>query len=148
MLDQSPKELPQRNSATSRPPHSASSTRSPDPSYRPQLLFAIASDKPETVEDLLATGKSTVNEMADSGTDLLEFTVSNNNLKHKTQIVKTLLKYGADPAILTRHEKRRCSVDQELKQGKSSPEVLVNKHMNAAMEYDSPPFLFQFESDI
>ncbi|GJJ12328.1 hypothetical protein Clacol_006569 [Clathrus columnatus] len=135
--DQFPKkELQEEDSSSTRSPNNAGmrDTRSPDPSYRPQLLFAIASDKPEIVEDLLASGISSVDEMADSGTDLLEFTVSNENLKNKTQIVKTLLKYGADPAVLSAQEPQ-APIDLHSKQGTGSSGAMVKKHMNAAMEY-------------
>lgn len=134
-LSPSPQQYPSRLSSTSRLSQNSISSHSSDPSYRPQLLFAIASDKPEMVENLLASGQSFVNEMADSGTDLLSFTVSNENLKHKTEIVKTLLKYGADPAVLTRHESQ-VSLQGPLKEeGKDSPVIMANGHMNAAMEY-------------
>jgi hypothetical protein len=79
-----------------------SHTPSPDPSPRPELLFAIASDQPAEVERLLSTGKASANETTGSGAGVLEFTVANEGLKNKTEIVKTLLKYGADPDSLRR----------------------------------------------
>lgn len=91
------------------------------------------------VENLLASGQSFVNEMADSGTDLLKFTVSNENLKHKTEIVKTLLKYGADPAVLTQRESQGSLHGAFKEEGKDSPGIMTNGHMNAAMEYNFFP---------
>ncbi|KIJ44307.1 hypothetical protein M422DRAFT_168513 [Sphaerobolus stellatus SS14] len=80
----------------------AQSTPPSASSPRPQLLFAIASDEPAEVERLLSTGEASVNEPTGTGQGLLEFTVANENLKNKTEIVKTLLKYGADPDQLKR----------------------------------------------
>ena len=68
---------------------------------KPLLIFAIAKDDPQEVERLLASGEATANDRA--GPDELPallFAMGNDGLKNKTQIVKTLLAYGADPSVL------------------------------------------------
>lgn len=110
-----------------------SHTPSPDPSPRPELLFAIASDQPAEVERLLSTGKASANETTGSGAGVLEFTVSNEALKNKTEIVKTLLKYGADPDAL----RRDVPVNDEQAGGvQQSPSLAktVEENMNPALK--------------
>lgn len=66
---------------------------------RPTLLFAIASDDVAEVEKVLQDGQASPND--DIGTQsALEFALTNDQLVHKTEIVKTLLAYGADPSVL------------------------------------------------
>jgi hypothetical protein len=108
--------------------------QSPDPSPRPELLFAIASDQPAEVERLLSTGKASANETTGNGVGVLEFTVTNGGLKNKTEIVKTLLKYGADPDALNhdaagKDDEQGEGVTQTLDQAKS-----VEEGMNPALK--------------
>ncbi|KAF8496320.1 P-loop containing nucleoside triphosphate hydrolase protein [Gautieria morchelliformis] len=112
-----------------------SHTQSPDPSPRPELLFAIASDQPAEVERLLSTGKASANETMGNGVGLLEFTVTNGGLKNKTEIVKTLLKYGADPDALN-HD----APGKDDEQGEGATQTLhqvkdVDNGMNPALKY-------------
>ena len=68
---------------------------------RPLLFFAMGSDTPDEVERLLANGEASANERA-GPEDLpaLVFALTNDQLAHKTEIVKTLLAHGADPAVI------------------------------------------------
>jgi hypothetical protein len=67
---------------------------------RPTLLFAIASDDPAAVERVLASGDAAPND--DVGPQsALEFAMKNESLTKKTEIVKVLLAYGADPTSVT-----------------------------------------------
>ncbi|KAI5122213.1 hypothetical protein M0805_002702 [Coniferiporia weirii] len=76
----------------------------PTPSHaiatpRPTLIFAIASDDPAEVERVLASGEARPND--DVGPQsALEFALTNDALVHKTEIVKLLLAYGANPSTL------------------------------------------------
>lgn len=74
------------------PYHAAATPRS-------TLLFAIASDDPAAVERVLASGNAAPND--DVGPQsALEFALRNESLAHKTEIVKVLLAYGANPAAV------------------------------------------------
>ncbi|KAF8582296.1 P-loop containing nucleoside triphosphate hydrolase protein [Ramaria rubella] len=123
-------------------------TPSPDPSPRPQLLFAIASDQPTEVERLLSTGMASANETTGSGTGLLEFTVSNEGLKHKTEIVKVLLKYGADPNALKRDDnledpkepQRSLVLNKKMEEG-MNPALKYYLNRPLSLDVDSKPAL-------
>ena len=66
---------------------------------KPTLLFAIASDDVAEVERVLASGEAQPND--DVGPQsALEFALRNDRLIHRTEIVKALLAYGADPSAL------------------------------------------------
>lgn len=66
---------------------------------RPTLIFAIASDDPKEVERVLSEGEARPDD--DVGPQsALEFALTNEALNHKTEIVKLLLAYGANPNIL------------------------------------------------
>lgn len=66
---------------------------------RPTLLFAIASDNPKEVERVLSGGEARPDD--DVGPQsALEFALTNDELVHKTEIVKLLLAYGANPNAL------------------------------------------------
>ena len=128
--------MPAVPSTPSQHPHGplAQPVPSPDPSPRPRLLFAIASDQPAEVERLLSTGAASANETTGSGTGLLEFTVANEGLKNKTEIVKTLLKYGADPGPLT-----ETAADDDVGVGdpRQSPALgrKIEEGLNPALKY-------------
>ncbi|KIO16319.1 hypothetical protein M407DRAFT_232615, partial [Tulasnella calospora MUT 4182] len=65
------------------------------------LFFAIAADDVKEVERLLSSGEANANDRA--GPDdlpALLFTMGNEGLKNKNEIIKTLLAYGADPSVL------------------------------------------------
>lgn len=66
---------------------------------------------------------------------MLEFTVTNEGLKNKTEIVKTLLKYGADPDPL-KHD--ALGNDDEQAGGSEQSLDLVKKieeNMNPALKW-------------
>ena len=93
-------------------PHTAPVTRAPSsmrsPSYaiatpRPTLLFAIASDDVEQVQRVLKNGNAGPNDLV-GPQSALAFTLTNDQLTHKMDIVKTLLAFGADPTELKNPE--------------------------------------------
>lgn len=89
----------QRNNSYSSISSSASSSSSV--TKPPRLFWALASDNVDEVERLLASGEADANDTA--GPDdlpALLFTMQNDALKNRTEIVKTLLAYGADPGVL------------------------------------------------
>ncbi|KAH9928488.1 P-loop containing nucleoside triphosphate hydrolase protein [Epithele typhae] len=66
---------------------------------RPTLLFALASDDVDAVRRVLESGEARPND--DVGPQsALAFTLANGQLKHRTEMVKLLLAYGADTAAL------------------------------------------------
>ncbi|KAL5532831.1 hypothetical protein ACEPAF_4605 [Sanghuangporus sanghuang] len=67
---------------------------------RPTLMFAIASDNPAEVERVLASGEARPNDVI-GPQSALEFALTNDALVNKTEIVKTLLAFGADVSTLS-----------------------------------------------
>ena len=63
---------------------------------RPTLMFAIASDDVEQVRQVLESGDADPNNSF-GPQSALAFTLTNDKLTKKLDIVKTLLAYGADP---------------------------------------------------
>lgn len=63
-------------------------------------MFAIASDDVEEVRRVLESGEAGPNDPV-GPQSALSFALSNDQLKNKLEIVKTLLAYGADPTGLT-----------------------------------------------
>lgn len=83
--------------AASHSPSTAVSTMS----SAPHLFFALASDSPFQVSNILTLGQANPNDTA--GPDdlpALVFSLTNDRLKNKTEIVKTLLSHGADPSVV------------------------------------------------
>lgn len=74
-------------------------------------MFAIASDDVKQVKDVLARGKADPNEYV-GPMSALEFTLTNDKLANKLDIVKTLLAYGADPTSAAKLEKHVSSDSQ------------------------------------
>ncbi|KAF8891328.1 P-loop containing nucleoside triphosphate hydrolase protein [Infundibulicybe gibba] len=66
-------------------------------------MFAIASDDVEQVKNVLEMGEAGPNDTV-GPQSALEFALTNDQLSHKMEIVKTLLAYGADPAVLRKSE--------------------------------------------
>lgn len=81
------------------PPQTPSTAASLVPT--PNLFFALASDSPDQVSSLLQSNQATANDTAGPN-DLpaLVFSLTNDKLKNKTEIVKTLLAHGADPSVV------------------------------------------------
>ncbi|KAF9246235.1 P-loop containing nucleoside triphosphate hydrolase protein [Melanogaster broomeanus] len=65
----------------------------------PTLLFAIASDDVEQVRQALESGEAGPNDPV-GPQSALAFTLTNDKLAHKQEIVKALLAYGANPSAL------------------------------------------------
>jgi hypothetical protein len=66
---------------------------------RPTLMFAIASDDVGQVRRVLESGEVKPSDQI-GPQSALAFALTNDRLRHKIDIVKTLLAYGADPASL------------------------------------------------
>ncbi|KIJ69195.1 hypothetical protein HYDPIDRAFT_80407 [Hydnomerulius pinastri MD-312] len=66
---------------------------------KPTLLFAIASDDVEQVRQVLESGEAGPNDPV-GPQSALAFTLTNDKLAHKNEIVKALLAYGANPSAL------------------------------------------------
>jgi len=66
-------------------------------------MFAIASDNVEQVKQVLESGGVNPNE-AVGPQSALAFTLTNDKLTNKLEIVKALLAYGADPEFVKRLE--------------------------------------------
>ncbi|KAI6045623.1 P-loop containing nucleoside triphosphate hydrolase protein [Pisolithus marmoratus] len=66
---------------------------------KPTLLFAIASDDVEQVRKVLDSGEAGPNDSV-GPQSALAFTLTNDKLARKNDIVKVLLAYGADPSAL------------------------------------------------
>ena len=99
---------------------------------RPHLFFALASDSPTQVEKLLSSGQANANDTA-GPQDLpaLIFSLTNDQLLHKTEIVKTLLSHGADPSTV---EHLVLCADEERGDGEESSLVgEIQKAMNPAI---------------
>ncbi|KAF9014148.1 hypothetical protein BDQ17DRAFT_1386670 [Cyathus striatus] len=97
-----------RPTSVVRPPMYAIATPSPT------LMFAIASDDVEQVRQVLERGNAGPNDSV-GPQSALEFAMTNDQLSHKMDIVKTLLAFGADPTIA----RKPSSVDEEPKLMKS-----------------------------
>jgi hypothetical protein len=66
---------------------------------KPTLLFAIASDDVDQVRQVLESGEAGPNDSV-GPQSALAFTLTNDKLAHKQEIVKALLAYGANPTAL------------------------------------------------
>jgi hypothetical protein len=69
----------------------------------PTLLFAIASDDVAQVKRVLESGDAGPNDHV-GPQSALAFTLTNDKLRHKMEIVKVLLTFGADPSVLRNPE--------------------------------------------
>ncbi|KAL5489991.1 hypothetical protein ACEPAI_4824 [Sanghuangporus weigelae] len=93
---------------------------------RPTLMFAIASDNPAEVERVLANGEARPNDVI-GPQSALEFALTNDALVNKTEIVKTLLAFGADvstvsPELRNVHDQR----EREPADGGEKDDVLTD----------------------
>lgn len=73
---------------------------------RPTLMFALASDNPAEVRRVLESGEAGPND-AVGPQSALAFTLASTQLTHRTEMVKLLLAYGADPSALAEHARAR-----------------------------------------
>ncbi|KAL5511331.1 hypothetical protein ACEPAH_4547 [Sanghuangporus vaninii] len=91
---------------------------------RPTLMFAIASDNPAEVERVLASGEARPNDVI-GPQSALEFALTNDALVNKTEIVKTLLAFGADVSTVS-PELRDVHDQPEPVDGGEEDDVLTN----------------------
>ncbi|KAI6166826.1 P-loop containing nucleoside triphosphate hydrolase protein [Pisolithus thermaeus] len=84
--------IPRPTSASESPIHAIATPK-------PTLLFAIASDDVEQVRKVLESGEAGPNDPV-GPQSALAFTLTNDRLARKNDIVKVLLAYGADPSAL------------------------------------------------
>ena len=89
---------------------------------RPTLMFAIASDNVEQVKQVLESGEVNPNEGV-GPQSALAFTLTNDKLTNKLEIVKALLAYGADP-------------ESVKKVGVSIPEPEISEEKQPVLEVD------------
>ena len=83
---------------------------------RPTLLFALASDDVDAVRRVLESGEARPSD--DVGPQsALAFTLANDQLKNKMQMVKLLLAYGADTAALRDPEAEAREEREQQQQG-------------------------------
>jgi hypothetical protein len=90
-------------------------------------MFAIASDDVEQVKQVLSSGEVNPNE-AVGPHSALAFTLTNDKLTNKLEIVKALLAYGADPESVRRnkppgHEAGNELNEEENEETKEVPET-------------------------
>jgi hypothetical protein len=94
---------------------------------KPSLLFAIASDDVNQVRQVLESGDAGPNDQV-GPQSALAFTLTNDQLSHKNEIVKALLAYGADPSALRNpglnpsSEGGQGSSDSHLPPAETTPE--------------------------
>lgn len=102
---------------------------------RPTLMFAIASDDVEQVRQVLESGDAGPNDSV-GPQSALAFALTNDQLTHKIDIVKTLLAYGADPSVLKNPElqprRRRSS---ELDEDAIARETQASKNLFDEMDH-------------
>jgi hypothetical protein len=95
-------------------------------------MFAIASDDVEQVKQVLQSGEVNPNE-AVGPHSALAFTLTNDKLTNKLEIVKALLAYGADPDSVRRikspgHEAgNELNENEETKRETKTREALVDE---------------------
>jgi hypothetical protein len=86
----------------------------------PTLLFAIASDDVAQVRRVLENGDAGPNDQV-GPQSALAFTLTNDKLYHKIEIVKALLAFGADPSALKNPESN--PPPRSVMSGHGSPEA-------------------------
>ena len=122
-----------RNASVTRPPMYAIATPPPT------LMFAIASDNVDQVRQVLENGDSGPNDLV-GPQSALAFALTSHQLAHKIDIVKTLLAYGADPAVLKKEDLRQPPGAQD--------DDATLPHSNPLMDTMDPATKLQFYSCI
>jgi hypothetical protein len=108
---------------------------------KPTLLFAIASDDVEQVRQVLESGEAGPNDSV-GPQSALAFTLTNDKLAHKQEIVKALLAYGANPSAL-RNPALNPAARAESDELISPPPETTLEGMDPATRYDMLcPFQF------
>lgn len=105
----------------------------------PTLLFAIASDDVAQVKRVLQSGDAGPNDHV-GPQSALAFTLTNDKLKHKMEIVKALLAFGADPSALKNPElnppqRGVLSDDGEVEVDANVPPTTLLEGMDPATRY-------------
>ena len=103
---------------------------------RPTLMFAIASDDVEQVRQVLESGDADPNDCF-GPQSALAFTLTNDKLTKKLDIVKTLLSYGADPTAAKKLEPPHSSPSEGQVQESNDlvPEPIVINGVDLATRY-------------
>jgi hypothetical protein len=104
---------------------------------RPTLMFAIASDDVEQVRQVLESGDADPNDSF-GPQSALAFTLTNDKLTKKLDIVKTLLAYGADPTTANKTAPSYSSPEEGQApepSAKLAPEPTVMDGMDLATRY-------------
>jgi hypothetical protein len=104
---------------------------------RPTLLFAIASDDVAQVRRVLENGEARPSDQV-GPQSALAFTLTNDKLAHKIDIVKALLAHGADPATLKNPETNPPQYPQGENRSNKSPSSLPNVQFDNLLEDVDP----------
>ncbi|KAF9469384.1 P-loop containing nucleoside triphosphate hydrolase protein [Collybia nuda] len=95
-------------------------------------MFAIASDDVTQVRQVLENGDAGPNDPV-GPQSALAFALTNDQLTHKMEIVKTLLAYGADPTVLKQHSKTTPRSASDVKAAQLPPALM--EEMDPATRY-------------
>ncbi|KAF8163632.1 hypothetical protein B0H34DRAFT_795315 [Crassisporium funariophilum] len=102
----------------------------------PTLMFAIASDDVEQVRQVLESGDAGPNDSV-GPQSALAFTLTNDKLTNKLDIVKTLLAYGADPTVVKAESQppRAAHIEGLDQQDAPNPAPTLMDEMDPATRY-------------
>ena len=102
---------------------------------KPTLLFALASDDVAEVRRVLESGEARPND--DVGPQsALAFTLANDRLKNKKEMVKLLLAYGADTSVLVDPAEEAREEEQQEQTGKKVGRLSKSlEHLDPATRY-------------
>ncbi|KAF8624122.1 hypothetical protein AX15_006031 [Amanita polypyramis BW_CC] len=89
---------------------------------KPTLFFAIASDNVDEVRKVLESGEAGPNETI-GPQSALEFSMTNDQLTHKMEIVKLLLAHGANPSV-ARNQLKQKSAEVDAPPAPSTEPIL------------------------
>jgi len=102
-------------------------------------MFAIASDNVDEVRQVLESGDANPNDSV-GPQSALAFTLTNDKLANKLDIVKTLLAYGADPSVTKSiaipEPPQHTDVEEHSEQLTSSKDRSLLDEMDPATRYD------------